>query len=65
MAIFSAANRDSRYAKHTEALQTDIRSLRRFAHCGNAASDSGTIKLNHALHMRSIRRATNRADGAA
>ena len=53
----SAANRDSRYAQHIRSFadgHPEFAALRSVA--GMSASDSGTIKLNHALHMRSIRR---------
>jgi hypothetical protein len=53
----SRAGRDSKYFKHIRTFAdrhpefAALRSVR-----GTSASDSGTIKLNHALHMRSIRR---------
>jgi hypothetical protein len=53
----SAANRDSKYAKQIRSFadgHPEFATLRSFA--GMTASDSGTIKLNHGLHMRSIRR---------
>jgi hypothetical protein len=53
----SAANRDSRYAQHIRSFadgHPEFAALRSGA--GTPASDSGTINLNHALHMRSIRR---------
>ena len=39
-------------------LRTGIRSLRRCGHCRNSGelAIAATIKLNHALHMRAIRR---------
>jgi ribosomal protein L40E len=52
-----AANQDSKYAKHIRSLEDghpEFAALRSVA--GTPATDSGTIKLNHALHMRSIRR---------
>jgi len=52
----SAANRDSRYAKHIRSFadgHPEFAALRAIAE--TPAGDSGTIKLNHALHMRSIR----------
>jgi hypothetical protein len=53
----SAANRDSTYAKHIRSFadgHPEFAALRAVA--GTPASDSSTIKLNHALHMRLIRR---------
>jgi hypothetical protein len=53
----SAANRDSNYAKHIRSFadgHPEFAALRSVP--GTPASDSGTIKLNHALHLRSIRR---------
>jgi len=54
----SAANRDSRYAKHIRSFadgHPEFAALRSVVGTP-ASSDSGTIKLNHALHLRSIRR---------
>ena len=53
----SAANRDSTYAKHIRSFadgHPEFAALRSVA--GKPASDSTTIKLNHALHMKLIRR---------
>ena len=53
----SAANRDSSYAKHIRSFadgHPEFATLRSIA--GIPPRDSGTIKLNHALHMRAIRR---------
>jgi hypothetical protein len=53
----SAANRDSKYAKHIRSLEDghpEFAALRSVT--GAPASDSGTIKLNHALHLQLIRR---------
>jgi hypothetical protein len=52
-----AANRDSKYAKHIRSFEDghpEFATLRSVA--GTAPSDGGTVKLNHALHMRLIRR---------
>ena len=53
----SAANRDSSYAKHIRSFANghpEFAALRPVA--GAPASDGSTIKLNHGLHMRLIRR---------
>jgi hypothetical protein len=53
----SAVNRDSSYAKHIRSFadeHPEFAVLRSVA--GKPASDSSTIKLNHALHLRLIRR---------
>jgi hypothetical protein len=53
----SAANRDSSYAKHIRSFadgHPEFAALRSVA--GTPARDSSTIKLNHALHLRLIRR---------
>jgi hypothetical protein len=54
-ADLSVANRDSNYAKHIRSFEDghpEFATLRPVA--GMPARDSGTIKLNHALHMRAI-----------
>ena len=53
----STADRDSRYFKHIRTFadgHPEFAALRPIA--GVPASDTGTIKLNHAMHMRLIRR---------
>jgi hypothetical protein len=53
----SVANRESKYFKQIRSFEDghpEFATLR-FA-AGTAPRDSGTIKLNHALHMRTIRR---------
>ncbi len=53
----SVANRESKYFKQIRSFEDghpEFAALR-FA-AGTAPGDSGTIKLNHALHMRAIRR---------
>jgi len=53
----SATNRESKYVKHIGSFEDghpEFATLRSAA--GAAPTDSGTIKLNHALHMRAIRR---------
>jgi hypothetical protein len=52
-----AASRDSKYAKHIRSLEDGHPEFPALRSVGGApASDSGTIKLNHALHLRLIRR---------
>ncbi len=53
----AAANRDSKYAKHIRSFadgHPEFAALRSVA--GAPVRDSGSIKLNHALHLRLIRR---------
>jgi len=53
----SVANRETKYFKQIRSFEDghpEFATLR-FA-AGTAPGDSGTIKLNHALHMRAIRR---------
>jgi hypothetical protein len=53
----SAADRDSKYAKHIRSLEDGHPEFAALHSVRSApASDSGTIKLNHALHLRLIRR---------
>lgn len=56
----SIANRDSSYAKHIHSFadgHPEFAALRSTA--GIPTPDPGTIKLNHALHMKAIRRGPN------
>ncbi len=56
----SAANRDSSYAKHIRSFadgHPEFTALRR--EDGTGPHDPGTIKLNHAVHMKLIRRGPN------
>jgi len=51
------ANATATYAKHIRSLQEGHPEFAALcARTGKPATDSGTIKLNHALHMRLIRR---------
>jgi len=56
----SIAKRDSSYAKHIRSFEDghpEFATLRAVG--GTAPRDGGTIKLNHALHMRAIRSGPN------